>query len=100
VTRQSREFGIRLALGASRRGIATSVVGRGLMLAATGTGVGLILAVALTRGMTSMLYGVRASDIVSFTAATVAILAVALSASYLPARRAAGLDPSVTLRAE
>ena len=100
VTRQRREFGIRLALGASRRGIATAVVGHGLALAATGTGVGLILAVALTRAMASMLYGVQASDIVSFAVATVAILAVALSASYLPARRAAGLDPSITLRAE
>ena len=100
VARQRREFGIRLALGASRRGIATSVVGRGLTIAATGAGVGLILAVALTRGMASMLYGVRAGDIVSFAAATVAILAVALSASYLPARRAAGLDPAMTLRAE
>jgi putative ABC transport system permease protein len=100
VTRQRREFGIRMALGASRRGIATSVVGRGLKLAVAGLGLGLILAVALTRAMASMLYGVSATDGISFTIAVVAVFAIAATASYLPARRAAMVDPADTLRAE
>ena len=66
VARQRREFGIRLALGASRRGIATSVVTHGLTLAGIGIGAGLVLAFALTRSMTSLLFGVSASDVISF----------------------------------
>jgi putative ABC transport system permease protein len=100
VARQRREFGIRLALGASRSGIATSVVSRGLMLAGIGLGTGLVLAFALTRSMSSLLFGVSATDVLSFAASILAILGVALVASYLPARRAAAVDPAVTLRAE
>jgi putative ABC transport system permease protein len=100
VARQRREFGIRLALGASRRGIAAAVVRHGLVLASIGIGAGLVLAVALTRSMSSLLFGVSASDVLSFASATLAILTVALLASYLPARRAAAVDPALTLRAD
>jgi ABC-type antimicrobial peptide transport system permease subunit len=100
VARQRREFGIRLALGASRRGIATLVLSRGLLLAAIGAVAGLAMAALLARSMSSMLYGVNANDAASFAAATAAILIVAAVASYLPARRAAAVDPAVTLRAE
>ena len=100
VTRQRREFGIRLALGASRRGIATSVVKHGLALAGIGIGAGMGMSIGVTRSMSSMLFGVNPSDVISLTTATLAILFVAILASYLPARRAAAVDPAVTLRAE
>ncbi len=100
VSRQRREFGIRLALGATRRAVAAAVVNRGLTLAAVGIVIGLVIAAAVTRGMQAFLYGVTASDFVSFGVATVAVIVVALLASYLPARSAASVDPAVTLRAE
>jgi putative ABC transport system permease protein len=100
VARQRREFGIRLALGASRGGIAAAVVSDGVKMAAAGVAIGLVLAIALTRSMTSMLFGVSAGDLVSYGAAVIAILAVALLASYLPARSAAAVDPAIALRAE
>jgi len=100
VSRQRRELGIRLALGATRRAVARSVVSRGLTLAAVGSVIGLVIAAAVTRAMQAFLYGVTAGDVVSFGVATVAVVVVALLASYLPARSAAAVDPAVTLRAE
>ncbi len=100
VTRQRREFGIRLALGASRGGIATAVLARGLTMAAIGIALGLVMAVALTRGMASMLFGVASTDVISFVGATAALVLAVVTASYLPARRAAAVDPAVTLRAD
>lgn len=100
VANQRREFGIRLALGASRAGIATSVVSRGLTLSGIGIATGLLFAVALARGMTTLLFGVSAFDPISFGVSIVAIMLVALLASYLPARRAAAVEPAITLRAE
>jgi putative ABC transport system permease protein len=100
VARQRREFGIRLALGASRRSIATSVVTRGLALAGIGIGAGMGVSIGVTRSMSSLLFGVNPTDVISLTAGTLAILVVAILASYLPARRAAAVDPAVTLRTE
>jgi putative ABC transport system permease protein len=100
VARQRCEFGIRLALGASRRGIATAVVRHGLSLATIGIAAGLIFSVGVSRGMSSLLFGVKADDLVSFGTATVVVLTVALLATYLPARSAVAVDPAVTLRAE
>ena len=100
VTCQRREFGIRLALGASRGGIARQVVNRGLLLAGSGVATGLILATLLARSMATLLYGVPTVDSVSFAAAAATFLVVAAVASYLPARRAAAVDPAVTLRAD
>ena len=100
VTRQRREFGIRLALGASRRNVANQVLSRGARLAGAGTAVGLLLAIIVAQGMASLLYGVRSNDPISFVVAGGVIVSVALLASYLPARRAASVDPAVTLRVE
>jgi putative ABC transport system permease protein len=100
VARQRREFGIRLALGASPGGIAAAVVSHGVKMAAAGVAIGLVLSMALTRSMTSMLFGVNGGDLFSYGSAVIAILAVALLASYLPARGAASVDPATTLRAE
>jgi putative ABC transport system permease protein len=100
VARQRHEFGIRLALGASRRGIAAAVVKNGLSLAVIGIAAGLIFSLGVSRTISSLLFGVKADDPVSFGSATAVILTVALLASYLPARRAAAVDPAVTLRAE
>lgn len=100
VARQRREFGIRLALGASRRSIAAAVLKRALTMALSGVAAGLILAVLLARSMTSLLFGVDSGDLVSFAAATASVLIVTSIASYIPARRAATVEPAVTLRAE
>lgn len=100
VARQQHEFGIRLALGATRAAVTRAVVGRGVVLAAIGLAIGAMLAAIVTRGMQSMLFGVSAGDASSFAAAIMVLLAISLIASYLPARRAADVDPSVTLRAE
>jgi ABC-type antimicrobial peptide transport system permease subunit len=70
------------------------------MLAGIGIAAGLVFAVALARSMTSLLFGVDATDAASFTASILSILIVVLLASYLPARRAAAVDPAVTLRAD
>jgi predicted permease len=100
VTDRRREFGVRLALGATRSDVARLVLRTGAALAGTGAALGLGGAVALVRGMESLLYGVPGFDPVSFAAAGALLFAVALTASYLPARRAALTDPARTLRAE
>ena len=100
VARQQREFGIRLALGATRAAVTRAVVRRGVVLALIGITLGAMIAAVVTRGMESMLFGVTAGDASSFAAAIMALLAISLIASYLPARRAADVNPSVTLRAE
>jgi predicted permease len=100
VARQIREFGIRLTLGASRTDITWLVVRRGATLAVSGVALGLIAAALVTRAMQTMLFGVTPADPLSFGAAAATLMAVALFASYLPARRAASADPAVTLRSE
>jgi putative ABC transport system permease protein len=98
VTRQTREFGIRLALGARPADVTWLVLRRGAMLAGGGAAIGSMAALLLTRTMVSLLYGVSASDPVSFAVAGATLVGVALFASCLPARRAASVDPAVTLR--
>ena len=100
VTQRTREIGVRVALGAKTRDVLTMFVGRGLRLAAVGVAVGLIAAVVLTRLMQSVLYGITATDPATFVTVGVGLLAVATLASWLPARRAARVDPMVALRAE
>jgi putative ABC transport system permease protein len=100
VTERRREFGVRLALGAAPSDVSRLVVRKGAALAGTGAALGLSGAVALVRGMDSLLYGVPRFDPVSFATAGVLLFGVALTASYLPARRAALIDPARTLRAE
>jgi putative ABC transport system permease protein len=100
VRQRTAEIGLRMALGAAPLGIFNLVVGHGMTLSAAGIGVGLLAALAITRVMTSMLVGVKATDPVTFVAMVVLFLIIAAFAAWLPARRAAALDPTVALREE
>jgi putative ABC transport system permease protein len=100
VAQRTREIGIRVALGAERGDIMTLIVRRGLMLTIIGASIGLVLALALTRALKSLLFGVSASDPLTFSAIVTLLVAVALVACYFPARRATKVDPIVALRNE
>jgi putative ABC transport system permease protein len=100
VAQRTREIGIRLALGASRADIVRAVLGPGLRLTVTGLAAGLLGALALTRAMAGLLFGVSATDGTVFVTVPVLVLAVALLAAYLPARRGSRLDPMRALRHE
>jgi putative ABC transport system permease protein len=100
VSQEMREFGIRLAIGASRGHIAALVLRRGLVSASVGLGVGVLAAQLLTRRLESLLYGVTAADPATYAVAAAIMLFVAAVASYLPARRAMRADPLESLRSE
>jgi putative ABC transport system permease protein len=100
VSRRVREIGIRMALGAGRREVMKLVVGEGMATALIGIAAGLAAAVALTRLLASMLYGVRPTDPMTFLASALLLAAVSLLASYIPARRATKVDPMAALRHE
>jgi putative ABC transport system permease protein len=100
VERQTQEIGIRLALGAQRQGIFQRVVGEALALAGAGVVVGTVGGFAISRTMSSVLYGVPSNDPVTFASVSALVAVVALLASYIPARRAAKIDPMVALRYE
>ena len=100
VAQRTRDIGIRMALGASQAQIVWDVLGFGVRLAGIGLAVGLAAALAATRLLSSLLYGVRPTDAVTFAAVSFILLVVALIASYLPARRATRVDPLVALRYE
>jgi predicted permease len=95
-----REIGVRLAIGATPRQILSMVVGHGTTLAAVGIGIGLAGALALAGGIEALLFGIAARDARTFAGVSVLLLAIAVAGSYLPARRAARLDPATSLRGE
>jgi predicted permease len=98
VSQRSREMGMRLAIGADPGRLRIMVVRQGMTLAAVGTGVGLVLALGLTRLMTSLLYGVEPADPLTFGLVAMGLMAVALVATWLPAHRASRVDPVTALR--
>jgi len=100
VGQRHREIGIRIALGAARRDILRLIVGRGMRLALLGIAAGLALAAATTRALTALLYGVSPTDAATFAAVATLLTLVALAASFLPARQAAGVDVVRSLRDE
>lgn len=97
---RTREMGIRIALGAQASGVLRLVIGQGLRLACTGITLGVITAVALTRVLESVLYGVAPTDALTFVGVVLLLIGVAFVASYIPARRATKVDPLVALRYE
>jgi predicted permease len=100
VAQRTREIGIRIALGSSLASVQGMVVGQGLRLGAIGVAVGIAAAIAATRLLESLLFGVSGSDPIALAAAATVLIAAALLASWLPARRAARVDPMVALRQE
>jgi ABC-type antimicrobial peptide transport system permease subunit len=100
VGEQTREIGIRLALGADRGTILTMILGQGLRLVTGGAAVGLVGALLATRLMSGLLYGVSPFDPITFVSVAVVLTVVALAASYLPARRAMRVDPVKALHYE
>ena len=100
VTQRTREIGIRMALGANATGIFRLVVGHGLTLTFIGLGIGLAVAIAGTRLMSGLLYGVNALDLVTFSGVSLLLALVAFLACYFPARRAMQVDPMIALRHE
>jgi putative ABC transport system permease protein len=100
VSRRTREIGVRLALGATRRDVLVSVVGDGMRLAAAGIALGLLLAAVCTRFIASFLFSVSPLDAATLAATSAVLVAVALLACYFPARRAADCDPLIALKTE
>jgi ABC-type antimicrobial peptide transport system permease subunit len=100
VAQGSHDIGVRMALGADRSGILLMVLQRGMELTGAGVVAGLLGAVALTRVMASLLFGVSATDVLTFAIVPVMLIATAVIATYIPALRATRVDPTVALREE
>jgi len=100
VSRRTQEIGLRVVLGAQRGDVLRLVVGQGFRLTALGIALGLASALMLTRSLSSLLYGVGATDPATFASVPLVLAAVGLAACYIPARRAAKVDPLTALRCE
>jgi putative ABC transport system permease protein len=100
VSRRTQEIGIRVALGARRKDVLVLVVRQGLLLALTGSAIGIVGALLLSRVIASQLYGISPTDPVTFLAVSILLTIVALVACYIPARRAMRVDPTVALKYE
>jgi putative ABC transport system permease protein len=100
VTQRTHEIGVRMALGADTRHVLALIVGEGFRLTLIGTAIGIAAAVGLTRLMSTMLFGVRPTDVATYVTVAGLLAMVSLVAGYLPARRAANVDPMVALRDE
>ncbi|MFL6594068.1 MAG: FtsX-like permease family protein, partial [Chthoniobacterales bacterium] len=100
VAQRTREIGIRMALGAQRADVLQLVVRQGMVLTAIGVALGLLGSLGLTRLISSLLFGVSATDLGTFAAVSTLLLVVALLACWLPARRASGVDPMIAVRTE
>jgi putative ABC transport system permease protein len=100
VTQRRREIGVRMALGAERRDVLRLVLARALRVVAAGVMLGLGGAFGVTRVLQRFLFGVTPTDPIAFTVVTLALMAVGLTAAWMPARRATRIDPVAALRAE
>ena len=100
VSQRTREIGVRMAIGASRQAVVTMIVGEGLRLAGVGAVLGILGALLVARGAAGLFYGIGSADPLTFAAAPVLLLAAAAAAAWIPARRAASLDPNGALRSE
>jgi putative ABC transport system permease protein len=98
IAQRTRELGVRLALGAERRDIVRLVLGEGLMLAGSGVAIGLVLALLLTRGLRTLLFGVTTTDPMTFLLVTGSVIFVAVTACFMPLRRALRVQPAEALR--
>ena len=98
VTQRIYEIGVRMAIGATRQQIVSTVLSQGLRIALYGIGVGVIAAFVLTRFLRGLLYGVGATDPITFAIVTALVIAVAIAATAFPAWRAARIDPATSLR--